>query len=86
MEVEIKKLECICHRCNYGWQYRGSSKYIACCPRCKMTVYIPKMLRLLNEAQRNIIRGDPDGQKKRNSLKAPASQSMASTNAGGLVD
>jgi hypothetical protein len=51
-----------------------------------MTVYIPKMLRLLNEAQRNIIRGDPDGQKKRNSLKVPASQSMASTNAGGLVD
>ena len=39
-------LECKCHRCNYVWQYRGDSKFIASCPRCKMTVYIPKMLRL----------------------------------------
>jgi hypothetical protein len=46
-----------------------------------MTVYIPKMLRLLNEAQRNIL-GNLDGQKKRTSLEAPASQSMAAINAG----
>jgi hypothetical protein len=86
MQVETKSIECVCHRCSYRWQYRGNSKYITCCPRCKMTVYIPQMLRLLNEAHRNIIHRDPDEQKKRNSLEAPTSQSMASTNAGGLVD
>lgn len=43
------KIECLCHRCKYVWQYRGNSKFIASCPRCKMTVYIPKMLRLLKE-------------------------------------
>ena len=73
MGLESNEIECICHRCKYRWQYRGNSKYIACCPRCKMTVYIPKMLRLLKEAQRN-IRGNLDGQKKRTSLEAPASQ------------
>jgi hypothetical protein len=48
MKVETNKIECVCHRCSYRWQYRGNSKYIACCPRCKMTVYIPKLLRLRN--------------------------------------
>jgi PHP family Zn ribbon phosphoesterase len=55
---KIKSLECTCHRCNYRWQYRGNSKYIACCPRCKMTVYIPKVLRLLREAQSKAKSGD----------------------------
>jgi uncharacterized protein YbbK (DUF523 family) len=58
MHTRIKCLECVCHRCNYRWQYRGNSKYIACCPRCKMTIYIPKMLRLLREAQNDTICGD----------------------------
>ena len=49
MGDNLKNIECLCHRCNYGWQYRGNSKFIASCPRCKMTVYIPKMLRLLKE-------------------------------------
>jgi hypothetical protein len=48
----------MCHRCSYRWPYRGNSKYIACCPRCKMTVYIPKVLRLLREAQNKAISGN----------------------------
>jgi hypothetical protein len=69
MQVETKSIECVCHRCNYRWLYRGNSKYIACCPRCKMTVYIPKMLRLLNEAQRHTIHGNFDVERKdKNSL------------------
>jgi hypothetical protein len=44
-------IRCTCHRCEYQWSYFGSSKYIACCPRCKMGIYIPKMLRIINEAQ-----------------------------------
>jgi hypothetical protein len=77
MEVEIKKLECICHRCNYRWQYRGSSKYIACCPRCKMTVYIPKMLRLLKEAHRHMNHGDLDVERRdKNLLDVRVSSSM----------
>jgi hypothetical protein len=51
MGKESNKIECMCHRCNYRWQYRGHSKFIASCPRCKMTVYIPKMLRFLNESR-----------------------------------
>jgi hypothetical protein len=51
MGKESTTIECVCHRCDYWWQYRGYSKFIASCPRCKMTVYIPKMLRLLNESR-----------------------------------
>ena len=80
MQVATKSIECVCHRCSYRWQYRGNSKYIACCPRCKMTVYIPKMLRLLYEAQRQMIHGDLDVERKdKNSLDARPSKSMTSS-------
>jgi hypothetical protein len=79
MEIETNKIECVCHRCNYRWQYRGSSKYIACCPRCKMTVYIPKMLRL-REAQNKVIYRDPNVERKdKNSLDVRVSRSMTSS-------
>jgi hypothetical protein len=80
MEVETKKIECLCHRCNYQWQYHGSSKYIACCPRCKMTVYIPKMIRLRNEAQRKVMHGDHDVERQdKKSLDARLGKSMTSS-------
>lgn len=50
MRDKSTTIECVCHRCDYRWQYRGHSKFIASCPCCKMTVYIPKMLRLLDES------------------------------------
>jgi hypothetical protein len=79
MQVEKKSIECICHRCKYRWLYRGNSKYIACCPRCKMTVYIPKMLRLLN-AHRDTIYGTPDVEvKDKNPLDVRFSRSLTSS-------
>jgi hypothetical protein len=79
MQVETKSIECVCHRCSYRWRYRGNSKYIACCPRCKMTVYIPKMLRLLYEAQRQMIHGDLDIESGyKNSIDVRLSKSMTS--------
>jgi hypothetical protein len=80
MEEETKSIECVCHRCDYRWQYRGSSKYIACCPRCKMTVYIPKMLRLRNEAHRHMIHENLDVERQdKNSLDARPSKSITSS-------
>jgi hypothetical protein len=79
MEVETNKIECVCHRCKYRWLYRGNSKYIACCPRCKMTVYIPKMLRL-KEAQNKVIYRDPNVERKdKKSLDVQISKSMTSS-------
>lgn len=48
MKETSNKIGCACHHCNYVWQYRENSKFIASCPR-EMTVYIPKMFRLLRE-------------------------------------
>jgi hypothetical protein len=80
MHTRINCLECVCHRCSYRWQYRGNSKYIACCPRCKMTIYIPKMLRLLREAQYDAIYGDQYvEQVDRNTLDARVLNSMTSS-------
>jgi hypothetical protein len=59
MQVETNRLECICHRCNYQWQYRGNSKFIACCPRCKMTIYLPKMIRLMKQERIDIKSRSP---------------------------
>ena len=80
MHTRINYLECVCHRCSYRWQYRGNSKYIACCPRCKMAIYIPKMLRLLREAQNEAICGDQYvEQVDKNTLDARVLNSMASS-------
>ena len=51
-----------------------------------MTVYIPKMLRLLYEAQRQMIHGDLDVERKdKNSLDArPSKSNVKWTNPGVL--
>lgn len=80
MQVETKSLECICHRCNYQWQYRGNSKYIACCPRCKMTIYLPKMIRLMKQERIDIKSKFPEVEiKNKNSLDTRVSESMTSS-------
>ena len=58
------------------WQYRGNSKFIASCPRCKMTVYIPKMLRLSRESKCRI----PNvGMKEEKILNVGSDSSMTSS-------
>jgi len=80
MQVKTKCLECGCHRCNYRWLYRGNSKYIACCPRCKMTIYLPKMLRLMNEERIDTKSRSPNVEiKNKNSLDARVSKSLTSS-------
>jgi len=78
MQVKTKGLECICHRCKYQWQYRGNSKYIACCSRCKATIYLPKMVRLMNEERIGIKSKFPEVEIK-NSLEARVSKSLTSS-------
>ena len=69
MQTKTKSLECICHRCKYRWQYHGNSKYIACCSRCKATIYLPKMIRLMKQERIDIKSRLPDVEiKKKNSL------------------
>ena len=33
-------MELKCKRCKYKWNYKGKSKYYACCPNCKTSVKI----------------------------------------------
>ncbi len=70
VKVKTRDLECSCHRCNYRWQYHGNSKYIACCPRCKMTIYLPKMLRLMNEERIDIKSRSPDVELRDRNIRA----------------
>ena len=78
MRENCNKIDCTCHRCNYRWQYRGNSKFIASCPRCKMTIYIPKMLQLLKQ-QNKIMQLDPNvGRKNENSLDVVDSKVLTS--------
>ena len=78
MGNKSKKIECLCHRCKYWWQYHEMSKFIASCPRCKMTVYIPKMFRLVKENRGNC--GIPTIEvKEKKTLNVRSDSSMTSS-------
>jgi predicted aldo/keto reductase-like oxidoreductase len=65
-----------CKRCGRTWIYHGKNNYWACCPICKTSVNIPKIIRLLNEASY----GNLDCEEKdKNSLDVRRSKSMTSS-------
>ena len=41
-EIEVKyegiPMQCRKKTCRYKWQYKGKSKFFACCPMCKTPV------------------------------------------------
>jgi hypothetical protein len=80
MQVKTRNLECGCHRCNYRWWYHGNSKFIACCPRCKTTIYLPKMIRLMKEERIDIKSRSPVVEiENKNSLDTKVSKSVTSS-------
>lgn len=36
------RLKCTNKYCNYEWDYKGNSKFYACCPRCRYSVHVWK--------------------------------------------
>lgn len=38
------KLKCLNKECEYVWEYKGSSKFYATCPRCYNKVKLDKSL------------------------------------------